>query len=193
MFSIKTAFMSGQSITQTVLFEEKGKMGIVLELKEKDPDFLKKHNDPQRLKRALEVVWSTGKSILFYQSVLPKAPDFKFHKILIDIDREVLRQRIHARILEMIDMGVVEEVYNYMNTCNIQTCAIGYAEIKDYILGNLSLDKTIKYLPDEGLVSWGPNAKQGFKMIPGRPCFRYDMIMFSDSNFIVKLDRKSVV
>lgn len=125
------------------LFEEKGKVGIIELLKEKDPDFLKKHDDPQRLKRALEVVLGTGKSILFYQSIPPKAPDLKFHKIVIDIDRQFLRKRIHARILEMLDMGVVEEVRDYVRKCDIKTCAIGYTEIKDHILGKLSLDEVV--------------------------------------------------
>lgn len=30
-----------------------------------------------------------------------------------------------------------------MKTCDMETCAIGYMEIKDCILGNLSLDKAI--------------------------------------------------
>ncbi len=125
------------------LFETSGKQVLILELEKKDPEFLKKHDDPQRLKRALAVVRATGKSILFYQSIPPKGPEFKFHTIMMDIDRQLLRKRIHARIMEMINLGVIDEVREYIKNYDFETFAIGFSQIKSYLLGSLSLIEMI--------------------------------------------------
>jgi tRNA dimethylallyltransferase len=121
------------------LFEREGKEGICAVLSQIDPEILEKYIDPQRLKRALEVVWETGKSIRFYQNLPPQAPQFCFHKILIDPDRQTLKSRIKERIHKMLDMGVIEEVQNFEG----ETYAIGYNELKSHLKGEISLDIAI--------------------------------------------------
>ena len=118
------------------LFEKEGKEGIIEVLKTQDPQILDKYVDPQRLKRSLEVLWGTGKSICFYQNMKPEAPNLDFHKILVDIDRGPLRIRIRQRIQNMLDLGVIEEVKNF----HFETYALGYHELKNYLLGEISLN-----------------------------------------------------
>ncbi len=121
------------------IFEKSGKEGIVEVLKQQDPEILNKYVDPQRLKRALEVILGTGKSISFYQKIKPEVPDFTFYKILVDMDRAPLRINIKYRMQTMLDLGVLEEVRDF----NGETHALGYHELKTHLTGEISLKSAL--------------------------------------------------
>jgi tRNA dimethylallyltransferase len=111
-----------------------------------DPAFFaegERHN-PQRLLRALEVCLSTGRSILSFRSGAPRHRPFRIRKIGLDLPKEELHRRIHDRVDQMIEHGLVEEVKGllpYRNHNALQT--VGYKEIFEYLDGKTSLDEAV--------------------------------------------------
>ena len=69
-------------------------------------------SDPQRIVRALEVLEATGRSLAEWQTTTPAAPlidPATARKIVLDPEREVLRERIAERFRQMVDAGAIEE------------------------------------------------------------------------------------
>jgi tRNA dimethylallyltransferase len=116
------------------------------EIQLRDPVFYaegERHN-PQRLLRALEVRLSTGRSILSFRSGTARKRPFRIRKIGLQLPKEELHRRIHDRVDQMIDQGLVEEVkalHPYRNHNALQT--VGYKEVFGYLDGTWSLDEAI--------------------------------------------------
>ncbi len=98
-------------------------------------------NDRQRVSRALEVVRSTGKSILFWQketlkTYLPK--EMITELIVLDPPRSALYQKIDGRFETMIENGAIEETrqatenFPDMNLPGMK--AVGAKQIQSYLL-----------------------------------------------------------
>ena len=90
------------AIRQKVIkaYEEKGINWLQSALKEKDPAFYTtgEIQNPQRSMRALEVVLSTGKSILEFRTGKKAVRNFKIIKLGLDLPKETLHQQIHQRV-----------------------------------------------------------------------------------------------
>ncbi|HTR29930.1 MAG TPA: tRNA (adenosine(37)-N6)-dimethylallyltransferase MiaA [Puia sp.] len=100
--------------------------------------------NPQRLLRALEVRLSTGRSILSFRNGVSRQRPFHIRKIGLDLPKEELHRRIHARVDQMIDQGLLAEVSNllpYRNHNALRT--VGYREIFEHLDGLCSLDEAI--------------------------------------------------
>lgn len=102
-------------------------------------------NDRVRTIRALEVFYVTGIPISAQQGENP--PNYPILHIGLDCDRNLLEQRIALRTHKMIELGLVAEVENLcqkyrQNLPLLNT--LGYAEVKQYLHGNMSLDKAIE-------------------------------------------------
>ena len=116
------------------------------EIREKDPVFYAtgEIQNPQRMMRALEVVESTGQSILSFRKGDRAKRDFVILKIGIELPREELNNRIDARVDAMMEKGLLEEVktllpYRHLNA--LQT--VGYAELFDYLDGMTTLGNAV--------------------------------------------------
>ncbi|WP_204104348.1 MULTISPECIES: tRNA (adenosine(37)-N6)-dimethylallyltransferase MiaA [Spirulina sp. CCY15215] len=99
-------------------------------------------NDNTRTLRALEVFYVTGKPISSLQGENP--PDYPILQIGLDCDRDRLKDRISQRTQQMLDLGLISEVEKLGHKYGwdlplLET--LGYAEIKQYLLGEISLDK----------------------------------------------------
>jgi len=97
-------------------------------------------NDRVRTLRALEVFYVTGRPISEQQGENP--PDYPILQIGLDCEPDLLENRIKRRTHQMLEMGFVEEVERLGKKYGwdlplLET--LGYAEIKDYLAGNLSL------------------------------------------------------
>lgn len=130
-------------------YESKGLGWLQEEVKQKDPAFYQSGEiqNPQRMMRALEVVLSTGKSILTFRKGKKAERDFATVKIGLELPKEQLHQNIHTRTGQMIEAGLVEEVkrllpYRHLNALR----TVGYAEIFDYLDGRISLDEAIEQI-----------------------------------------------
>ncbi len=103
--------------------------------------------NPHRLIRALEVIRSTGKSILNHQKKIKKERDFNIIKIGIEIDRNLLYERINSRVDEMLENGLEDEaknLYPYKNLNALQT--VGYRELFDAFDYKISTRKAFELI-----------------------------------------------
>ena len=128
-------------------YELHGLLWLQDEVKKKDPKFFGagEIQNPRRMMRALEVIESTGKSILDFRKNEKTKRDFKIIKIGLELPKQELDSNINARVDKMIELGLIEEVrslneYRHLNA--LQT--VGYSEVFRYIDGITSLDKAIE-------------------------------------------------
>lgn len=102
-------------------------------------------NDRFRVVRALEVTMYSGKP--FSQLTSRIEPPFDVIWVgLFCEDRKVLAEMIRMRIMQQIDQGLVREVeslYRQYGRCHSLLHTVGYAEIIQYIDGELSLQEAI--------------------------------------------------
>jgi tRNA dimethylallyltransferase len=103
--------------------------------------------NPHRLIRALEVIRSTGKSILSHQQKIKKQRDFTIIKIGLELDRNVLYYNINNRVDAMVLAGMQKEanaLYKYKHLNALQT--VGYRELFDAIENKISFEKAIELI-----------------------------------------------
>ncbi len=100
--------------------------------------------NPQRMMRALEVIQSTGRSILAFRNQQKKITPFRILEFGIRVPRNELYKRIDARVEIMMQAGLLEEVNSllpYQNLNALQT--VGYSELFDYIKGKETLAESV--------------------------------------------------
>ncbi len=131
------------------LYEQKGIIALQEQLKVLDLLYYNQVdlNNPQRLMRALEVCMSTGKTYSEQRAGKTKARNFTTIKIGLNTSREELYNRINARVDEMINQGLLDEVkslVSYQNKNALQT--VGYKELFDYLENKTSLEQAIELI-----------------------------------------------
>lgn len=103
------------------------------------PDQIDVQN-PARVRRALEIVLSTGKPLSASRTTW-KSASKDFAGILLERDRCDLRLRIAANVDAMFDEGVIEEVRKAGPVGPGLSRAIGFREIQELIAGRMSLQE----------------------------------------------------
>jgi tRNA dimethylallyltransferase len=127
-------------------YEQKGLIWLQKELQQKDPAFweVAEQQNPQRLMRALEVLYATGQSIMVYRTAKKTERPFKIVKIGLELPKEELHTRIHQRVDQMMEEGLLEEVKSlvpYRSHNALQT--VGYREMFDHLDGKSSLEEAV--------------------------------------------------
>ena len=130
-------------------YNEKGLTWLQKEIELNDPLFFAsgEMQNPQRLMRALEVKQFTGRSIIDFRKGEKANRDFSIKKIGLELPREVLYERINARVDKMMDAGLLEEgksLYPFKHLNALQT--VGYQELFDFLDGVHSLDKAVELI-----------------------------------------------
>ena len=115
-------------------------------LQQVDPDATRRihPNDQVRTLRALEVFYVTGRSISSQQGEAP--PSYPILYIGLNCEPELLRSRITARVHQMIEAGLVEEVEHIIEAYGSDLPllkTLGYAEVQQYLQREVSLDEAI--------------------------------------------------
>lgn len=123
-------------------------------LKSVDPVAAKRihPNDPQRIKRALELYDFTGKTLTeFWSDQAQKQAQFcfPFRRIKIALmpdDRVELRKRITQRFDIMLQQGFIEEVETLFNRGDLHAempsiRAVGYRQVWTYLAGDYDYDE----------------------------------------------------
>lgn len=131
------------------LYKENGLEALRFELKKHDPIYYEQVDlkNPQRIIRALEMYYLTGKPFSDFRTKNNPKRNFNIIKIGIDLDREKLYQRINNRVDKMISDGLVQEVYDLYHIKNLTALkTIGYRELFDYIDKKCSLDEAIELI-----------------------------------------------
>ncbi len=106
-------------------------------------------NDFRRIERALEYYYITGEKISDARKNQDYEPPFDFIKIAISYPREELYNRIENRIDIMLKEGLVYEVHEILNhygDIDILKSAIGYKEVRSYILNEIDEKEMIRLL-----------------------------------------------
>ncbi len=125
---------------------EKGIVWLEKEVQKIDPKFYLScdKKNPQRLLRALEVYLETGMKISSLKTGKKKKRPFNIIKIGLNINRDILYERINKRVDNMIEAGLVDEVANlikYKHYNALQT--VGYKEIFQFLNHDIKLDQAI--------------------------------------------------
>jgi tRNA dimethylallyltransferase len=108
-------------------------------------------NDTKRIIRALEVYKITGKPISSLQKQFDAAEPLR-DWMIIGLRREKAEEsrRINVRVKKMIEAGFVDEVRSLLAEdkplSKQARCAIGYAEIIDYLAGVMTLEDAIELI-----------------------------------------------
>lgn len=100
------------------------------------PDQIDAKN-PARVRRALEIVLSTGNPLAMARTNWKSAGN-DFRGILLERAREDLRLRIGANVDAMFDAGVIEEVRQAGHVGPGLSRAIGFREIQELISGRMT-------------------------------------------------------
>jgi len=95
--------------------------------------------NPARVRRALEIVLSTGQPLASHRQAWQKQGDSGFDGVLLVRDREELRRRIAANVDAMFAAGVVDEVRLALLSAGPGASrAIGFEEVRRLIAGEIS-------------------------------------------------------
>lgn len=131
--------------------EEKGVDALHKKLSEADAEEAKKihPNDVKKIIRALEIVQVSEKPKSFFNEK-PGAPTVNAKLFGLCLPRESLNERINARVQNMMQNGLVDEVKKlldagYDETCNPMT-GIGYRQIIGYLKGEYALDHAVELI-----------------------------------------------
>lgn len=116
---------------------------------ERDPQTarLLKAPDPQRVARALAVLKATGRPLASFQQEAQRGllDAYEVERIVLNPDRDVLRERIAGRFERMFEAGAAEEV-RALRALNLDPSlppmkAIGVPEISDWLDGKVSREE----------------------------------------------------
>lgn len=127
-------------------FEKDGLRPLQEKLLALDPLYFEQvdKENPHRLIRALEVCIGSGKP---YSSFLGKREithDFMILLLGLKTDREILYDRINARVDKMIEEGLIEEAQGLIENRELNALqTVGYREIFSYFDGKMSMKEAI--------------------------------------------------
>ena len=128
---------------------DEGVAVLAEQLKELDPVSYEELDlsNGQRVVRALEVCLYTGQPFSSFKTRSFKTRDFTIRKIGLSRPREELYARIDARVLQMMEQGLEEEVRSlvpYRDLPALQT--VGDREMFEYFDGLRSLEDTVRLI-----------------------------------------------
>jgi tRNA dimethylallyltransferase len=133
-------------IEVNLAYESKGIGFLQEELKKYDPQYYSEVdlNNPRRLTRALEVIYTSGKPFTWFRNSNQKNHPYEIKGHVILPNREELYRRINLRVDQMIHNGLEDEAskfYEYRHLNALQT--VGYQEWFDYFDGTIDKSKAI--------------------------------------------------
>lgn len=115
-------------------------------LKSLDPDYYAQVDlmNMKRVFHAVEICLASGTKYSSLRTGVRKQRDFEIEKIVLELPREELFDRINRRVLKMVDMGLEEEarrVYHLRHLNSLNT--VGLKEMFDYFDGLMDFDTAV--------------------------------------------------
>ena len=124
--------------------ETEGIESLRNELRYHDPVYYNEVDlrNPKRILHALEICLMTGKPYSTFRINEPKKRPFNIVKLGLNLDREVLYNRINDRVDTMFINGLEKEAvdlfpFRHLNSLN----TVGYRELFDYFDGKISIEE----------------------------------------------------
>ena len=117
------------------------------ELMRLDPEYYNQVDlqNPHRLIRALEVCVVSKSPFSELRRNAVKSRDFEVQKIGLDMERDKLYERINARVIRMMEDGLLEEARALWPNRHLQALnTVGYKELFEYFDGNCSLEEAVQ-------------------------------------------------
>ena len=117
------------------------------ELMRLDPEYYNQVDlqNPHRLIRALEVCVVSKSPFSELRRNAVKSRDFEVQKIGLDMERDRLYERINARVIRMMEDGLLEEARTLYPHKHLQALnTVGYKELFDHFDGNCSLEEAVQ-------------------------------------------------
>ena len=117
------------------------------ELMRLDPEYYNQVDlqNPHRLIRALEVCVVSKSPFSELRRNAVKSRDFEVQKIGLDMERDKLYERINARVIRMMEDGLLEEARALWPNRHLQALnTVGYKELFDHFDGNCSLEEAVQ-------------------------------------------------
>lgn len=114
-----------------------------------DPDFYHASDmqNSRRVIRALEVFEITGKPYTELRKKKPKERPFKMHWIGLNLDREILFDRINRRVDIMLEAGLEDEVKNLYDQKEVKALhTVGYRELFSFMQGEYTQEKAVELI-----------------------------------------------
>lgn len=130
-------------------YKNEGIESIRWQLKQLDPVFYKQVDlqNPKRVIHAVEICLMAGQPYSSLRTKPNKSRTFKIVKIGLEMEREVLYNRINHRVITMMANGLEEEalkIYKYKNLNALNT--VGYKELFDFFDGKHNKEKAIELI-----------------------------------------------
>jgi len=130
-------------------YKEKGLDWLQQQVQERDPEYFDEvdRKNPQRLMRALELIRYSGLPTSSFRKKEKRKLPFEVIKIGLELDREVLYDRINERVDNMFKAGLLEEaraLYPRRALNALQT--VGYQELFGYFDGDYDLEEAVRLL-----------------------------------------------
>lgn len=137
------------------LLERKGPEHLHRLLQRVDPPLAAKFapKDWSRVTRALEVYFSSGQPLSFWQEQTPEEPTeyaVRLHYFVLEPPREVLYERINQRVDVMVERGLLQEIEDLvaagvpLDAKAFQ--AHGYKRFVEYLKGERTLESAIEQM-----------------------------------------------
>ncbi|MFV2068376.1 MAG: tRNA (adenosine(37)-N6)-dimethylallyltransferase MiaA [Pirellulales bacterium] len=106
-------------------------------------------NDTRRLIRALEFYRATGTPISHAQMQFDEGGTASQYRVfVVDRPREIVHQRIEARVAAMFDAGLVEEVRGLTGggqaIGRTASQAVGYREVLEHLAGHCDMEEVVR-------------------------------------------------
>ncbi|MDB5281383.1 MAG: tRNA dimethylallyltransferase [Bacteroidota bacterium] len=139
-----------QQLTARNFLNTKELEWLQTEVERLDPEYYAEvdRKNPVRLKRALEVIYTTGKK--YSEQRIGKKAERNFISIKtgLNLERQALNERINKRVDAMLEQGLLEEVkhlYTYRKLHTLSS-SVGYEELFDYIEDKLTYEQAVELI-----------------------------------------------
>ncbi len=130
-------------------YEEEGLKWLQNRIQQMDPAFytMGEIENPQRLMRALEIVQSTGKSILEFRKGEKVIRNFDIIKIGLELPKEELHNRINKRVDQMMQNGLLDESMELLPHRSLNALqTVGYKELFAYFDKEAALNDAVELI-----------------------------------------------
>ncbi len=136
------------------LCEEKGLEYLYDEAMKIDPEAMKiiSANDRKRIMRVLEIYKETGKTKTEQEKESRKEVMYDYHVFSLNMEREILYDRINKRVDLMLKQGLIEEVKALLEKYKDFPTAmqgLGYKEVRDYLESTMTYDEMVEKIKME--------------------------------------------
>ena len=128
-------------------YQEEGLEALCEDLKRLDPEHYQivDLQNYRRVIHALEICYQTGRTYTSFRKQEKKERPFRIVKIGLNRERDILYNRINARVDEMMENGLLEEAQSLYNQRQLNALnTVGYKEMFDYMDGRWPLEEAVE-------------------------------------------------